>query len=130
MIVSNDQRLLEEAYISAVKRAVETPNDDVEVVKVGPEKIEMGSEHEEHGFGDEMEGEEEESCGCEDESEEIAMAKTNLFSIFKSAKELHDCIASGYHLEPWMLQKIAVCADNICSVHRTAEYKAAEREQM
>ena len=53
------------------------------------------------------------------------MAKTNLFTFFTDAKLLHDLICSGEELEPWMLQKIAVASESVCSVTKVVRYMAA-----
>jgi hypothetical protein len=56
------------------------------------------------------------------------MAAANLFSIFNDAKMLHDVLKSGGHLETWMLQKIAVVADNLSGVAKVAKYDIAKGE--
>jgi hypothetical protein len=132
---SNDQKLLEEAYISALQKSVNVPSDSASEhqpdahlePEVGTEPVVMSITAEEPH---------DEVCGCDDhhdevdhmeeEHEESSMAKTNLYSIFKNAKMIHEYIESGVHLETWMLQKIAVVADNLNSVAKVAEYHAAK----
>ena len=65
-------------------------------------------------------------CGCSEESEENYMAMANLFSLFSNAKKLHHFVMSGVEMEPWMQQKIAVCADNLEAVFRSLNYDAAK----
>jgi hypothetical protein len=130
---SNDQKLLEEAYISALQKSVNVPSDPASEQpltahlepEVGAEPVVMSITAEEPV----------EDCGCEahdevdhmeEEHEESSMAKTNLYSIFKNAKMIHEYIESGVHIETWMLQKIAVVADNLNSVAKVAEYHATK----
>jgi len=61
----------------------------------------------------------------EDEAEEDNMAKANLFALYSDAKEIHNIIQGGFHPEAWMLQKIAVCADNLASVLKAVRYDSA-----
>lgn len=128
---SNDQKLLEEAYISALQKSINVPADDITVNQPDtPAAVEVHSEPEVGFTIEEPAGE----CGCEDghlqeeEHEESSMAAANLFSIFTDAKLLHDILKSGGHLETWMLQKIAVVADNLSSVAKVAKYDIAKGE--
>lgn len=129
---SSDQKLLEEAYISALQKSINVPTD----ISVNqPDTAGEIAMHSEPVAAVVSVEEPTEDCGCdnhneadhmEEEHEESSMAKTNLFSIFKNAKMIHEYIESGVHLETWMLQKIAVVADNLNSVAKVAEYHAAK----
>ncbi len=63
----------------------------------------------------------------EDEEEELWMARSNLFSLYSNAKKIHNLVQMGLDLEPWMQQKIAVAADNLEGVMKSAAYEAAEK---
>jgi hypothetical protein len=54
------------------------------------------------------------------------MVLANLFSLFSNSKKLHKFTMSGMDLDPWMQQKIAVCADNLEAVMRSAHYDAVK----
>lgn len=126
-----DISFLNEAYISATQKAVNVlpsmpqPDVDQEVLPVvltptnepnypeGEEEIEPGS------------------CGCgesSEESEEDHMSKANLFSIFSNAKKIHQHCLEGVSLDPWMQQKLAVCADSLESIFRSVNYEASSKE--
>lgn len=128
---SNDQKMLEEAYISALQKGVNVPADssaehqpDSHLAPEAPEApvvMSITAEPAEDAVED---------CGCdhynEEEKEETSMAAANLFSIFTDAKMLHEVIQGGGHLDTWMLQKIAVVADNLASVAKVAKYDVAK----
>ena len=128
--MKKDEVALFEAYISATQKGINVPGDNISVNTPDTEgEIELRTEPVTAVVSVE---EPDEECSCndhdhsEEEHEESSMAKTNLFSIFKNAKMIHDYIESGVHLETWMLQKIAVVADNLNSVAKVAEYHAAK----
>jgi len=133
---SNDQKLLEEAYISALQKSVNVPSDPASEQPLGAHlESEVGVEPVVMSITAE---EPVEDCGCEahdevdhmeEEHEESSMAKTNLFSIYKDAKMIHEIVEGGVELETWMLQKIAVVADKLSSVARSAEYHAAKGQE-
>jgi hypothetical protein len=113
---SQDQTLLEQAYLSTQQKMLSIPGDgvsepspettpDVSPVTptVSPVAVQM-------------------SMNTEEEKEELSMVKANLFSIFNDAKALHTMIQSGLDAEPWMQQKLAVCADSMSSVLKSANY--------
>lgn len=58
-----------------------------------------------------------------EDREEESMAKTNLYAICKHAKELLDMVEHGASLDPWQLEKLAIVADNIASVHQYEDYQ-------
>jgi hypothetical protein len=131
-MITRDDVLLAEAYISAYKKTPELPFEDV--TDTAPDTDGAVEMHSEPGavvlsLGT---GEEEPECGCsgespeEHEEEEISMAKTNLFSIFRHAQMLHDMLESGVEVDTWMFQKIAVVADKLADVARVVEYHAAK----
>jgi hypothetical protein len=121
-MVFKDSTLLQEAYISAIQKSVNVPSNGIRpavdmvpsVTTPVPGEV---STQPEDGCG----------CGCSSEdSEENYMAMSNLFSIFSNAKKLHAFLMSGVEMDEWMVQKIAVCADNLESVMRSANYDAAK----
>jgi len=119
-MVFKDSTLLQEAYISAVQKAVNVPSSSPQAdTELNPEPMAISI------VGT---SEPEQECGCEDseESEENHMAMTNLFSLFSNAKKLHGYAMEGIKLDPWMQQKIAVCADNLEAVSRSINYDAAK----
>jgi hypothetical protein len=122
-MVFKDSTLLQEAYISAVQKTVNVPSSapqlDAEVdSQTEPVTLSIGNEPELK-----------QDCGCggaEEESEENYMVMANLFSLFSNAKKLHSYVMNGINVEPWMQQKIAVCADNLEAVTRSINYDAAK----
>ena len=71
-----------------------------------------------------------------DDSEEKAepngagMAKTDLFHLANTSKELHDMLDDDYPLDDWMEAKITKAADYIRSVHQYVSYdKTGEGEE-
>lgn len=115
---SQDQTLLEQAYLSTKQKMVSIPGDGVvepssditatdetipATAPVTPAVVQM-------------------NVDTEEEKEELSMVKANLFSIFNDAKALHMMIEGGFDVEPWMQQKIAVCADGMSSVLKSANY--------
>ena len=121
-MVFKDRTLLEEAYISASQKSINLPSNLInpapEIIAVtnSPE-TEVEEPHQDSGCG----------CGGEsEEQEENYMDMANLFSLFSNAKKIHHLLEDGLSLDPWMQQKIAVCADNLESVIRTARYTAAK----
>jgi hypothetical protein len=127
-MITRDDVLLAEAYISAYKKNVDVPEENV--TDSAPDTdgaVEMHAEPVVVSLGGEEAG-----CSCQDhetveehENEETRMAKTNLFTLFTDAKMLHDLICAGEDLEPWMLQKIAVASEGVCSVTKVVRYMAA-----
>jgi hypothetical protein len=121
---------LEEAYISATQKAVNVlpsmpqPDVDQEVLPV------ILTPTNEPNYPEDEEEEVSGSCGCEgslEESEEDSMSKVNLFSIFSNAKKIHQHCLDGISLDPWMHQKLAVCADSLESIFRSVNYEASSR---
>ena len=124
-MITRDDVLLAEAYISAYKKNVDVPGENV--TDTAPDTTGAVEMHAEPGavvlsLGT---GEDHESFE-EHEGEESRMAKTNLFTLFTDAKLLHELICAGEELEPWMLQKIAVASESVCSVTKVVRYKAAK----
>ena len=123
-MITRDDVLLAEAYISAYKKNVDVPGENV--TDTAPDTTGAVEMHAEPGavvlsLGT---GEDHESFE-EHEGEESRMAKTNLFTLFTDAKLLHELICAGEELEPWMLQKIAVASESVCSVTKVVRYMAA-----
>jgi hypothetical protein len=101
---SKDQILLENAYSSILSK----------------ENVEIANE---------IKPESPFSCDHLAEKEEDAMAKSNLYSICKSAKSLLDSLEAGARLEPWQIEKIAVVNDNIKDVAQVEEYEAGGKSE-
>ncbi len=101
---SKDQILLENAYSSILSK----------------ENVEIANE---------VKPEAPFSCDHLAEKEEDAMAKSNLYSICKSAKSLLDSLEAGARLEPWQVEKIAVVNDNIKDVAQVEEYEAGGKSE-
>ena len=135
-MTTKDITLLGEAYISASQKAINVlpgirQPDDQEVLPV------VLTPTNEPNYPEEKEEEEitfnpNSECGCdntfsEKEKEEDYMSKANLFSIFSTAKKLHQFCEDGISLDPWMQQKIAVCADSLESVYRSTNYESASK---
>ena len=126
-----DISLLEEAYISATQKAINVlpsmpqPDVDQEVLPV------VLTPTNEPNYPEEDESYVSSGCGCggsSDENEEDYMSKANLFSIFSNAKKIHQHCLEGVSLDPWMQQKLAVCADSLESIFRSVNYEASSHE--
>jgi hypothetical protein len=120
-MVFKDRTLLEEAYISASQKSINLPSNLINpapeitpVTATSDNPIPMPTPS--SGCG----------CGESEEQEESYMDMANLFSLFSNAKKIHHFLESGMTLEPWMQQKIAVCADNLEAVMRSTRYDAAK----
>jgi hypothetical protein len=135
-MISKDAELISEAYLSALQKQktvasepamedvaevnpevtdrenVEEPVTMTMSVPAGPEAMPQGPSIEPN---------------VEDENEELWMARSNLFSLYSNAKKIHNLVQMGLDLEPWMQQKIAVAADNLEGVMKSAAYEAAEK---
>ena len=129
-MITRDDVLLAEAYISALKKNHDIPENITDDVPDTDEAVEM---HTEPGAVVLSLASDEKECSCHDhetmeehDDEESRMAKTNLFTLFNDAKMLHDLICAGEELEPWMLQKIAVASESVCSVTKVVRYMAAK----
>jgi hypothetical protein len=123
-MVFKDATLLQEAYISATQKTVNVPSTVTQQdAEVAPEPVMISITGEPNTMEEPSTG-----CGCggSEEGEENYMAMANLFSLFSNAKKLHHYLMSGVGMEPWMQQKIAVCADNLEAVARSVNYDAAK----
>lgn len=120
------ESLFEQTFISAHQRQPSVPSDEVDAVQPDDNSISVvelpsakTSVSEPHVN---VPG------NMEEEGEENSMAKSNLFAIYSDAKELHNILQmAGLNPETWMLQKIAVCADNLSSVLKAARYDVAQQ---
>jgi hypothetical protein len=125
---SKDEQLLAEAYISAVQKSINVPadsaafagNNDRSMEPIAPVTVVTTNE---------PSSDVQDTCHTveHEESEEAWMVRSNLFSLFTNAKKLHNLSQHGMDLEPWMQQKVAVCADQLESVMKAANYEAAEK---
>jgi len=133
-MISKDADLISEAYLSALQkqRTVGTEPAMEDVAEVNPEVTDR--ENVEMAIavpaGPEAAVEQPHVSiepNVEDEEEELWMARSNLFSLYSNAKKIHNLVQMGLDLEPWMQQKIAVAADNLEGVMKSAAYEAAEK---
>jgi len=127
---SKDQVLLEEAYISALRKQAATPDDELKG-SITPEIFDLPITPSVTVTPDVTPALAQPTNApgnLEDEAEENSMTSANLYSIFTDAKKLHGYMQNGYHLEAWMQQKIAICCDNISAVVRSAEYEVAKND--
>lgn len=142
-MISKDADLIAEAYLSALQKSPNYAPDPAmrSVAEVNPEltdrenvdspvamTVSVPAGPEAMGAMDQGSG-----CGCagsdqaHEESEEHWMVRSNLFSLYSSAKKIHNLAQMGIDLEPWAQQKIAVCADNLEAVMKYVAYEAAEK---
>jgi hypothetical protein len=140
--MNRDFQLLEEAYLSITKKAASVPSDR-EAVTTEPNNVVSAGPADEPAPGVDMdmidsevsdiEPEDKDTTGIpvsieggmedprlseEDENEEDSMSIDNLHSIRESIMKIAAHCASGYHLEPWQQQKLAVAMDNLAEVAR------------
>ena len=140
---TKDELLIAEAYLSALQKIKNVPTDPAteDIARVNPDvtdrenvekpvamTVAVPAGPEAMGAMDQGSG-----CGCgssdmaHEESEEQWMVRSNLFSLYSSAKKIHNLAQMGLDLEPWAQQKIAVCADNLEAVMKYVAYEAAEK---
>jgi hypothetical protein len=125
-MLNKDLAMLQEAYISTHKRNLDPMEDVTDNAPDTHGAVEMHAEPATVVLSLAGDNEEEEHESFEEHrDEESRMAKTNLFTLFTDAKLLHELICRGEELEPWMLQKIAVASEGICSVTKVVRYLAA-----
>jgi hypothetical protein len=125
------EALFEETFLSARQQQQSVPPDEVDAVQPdsspdvsvvavpGPTMADASDVPSSIGSPENVPG------NLEDEAEEDNMAKANLFALYSDAKEVHNLIQGGFHPEAWMIQKIAVCADNLAAVLKAARYESA-----
>jgi len=67
---------------------------------------------------------EDEECYHNDNHSEknVDMAKSEVFKIIKSANELLNLLETSTKMEPWMLSKLVLACDYLCSVKSVVEY--------
>jgi len=135
-MISKDVDLIGEAYLSALQKQKEVVKDSAmeDVARINPEVTDQENTQTPVTMtmavpaGPEaMPQEPSIQPNTEDENEELWMAKSNLFSLYSNAKKIHNLVQMGLDLEPWMQQKIAVAADNLEGVMKSAAYEAAEK---
>lgn len=71
-------------------------------------------------------------CSCssvEDEDSNLQMAKSELYSILKSADALMSRLQTATTLEPWQLSKLVKANDYVNSVANSVEYDEFEKTQ-
>lgn len=133
---SKDADLISEAYLSAIQKINNAPTDPgtLSVAKVNPEVTDIDNAQKPVAMAVAVPaGPEAAPAGpsvqpnVEDQSEELWMARTNLFSLYSDAKKIHNAVQTGIDLEPWMQQKIAICADNLQAVMKSVAYRQAEQ---
>jgi len=134
---SKDAELIGEAYLSALQKqkTVTTEPAMEDVAEVNPEVTDRENVEEPATMTVAVPAGPEAAMSrgpsiepnVEDENEELWMARSNLFSLYCSAKKIHNLVQMGLDLEPWMQQKIAVAADNLEGVMKSAAYEAAEK---
>ena len=121
------ETLFEETFLSAKQPQQSVPPDEVDAVQPDSSPavsvVAVPGPSMTDGAG--LDAPENIPGNLEDEQEENSMAKANLFALYTDAKEIHNLIQSGFHPEAWMLQKIAVCADNLAAVMKAARYESA-----
>jgi len=72
-------------------------------------------------------GSEDEECHDSDHSERnVNMAKSEVFKIIKSANDLLNLLQNTTKMEPWMLSKLVLASDYLCSVKGVVEYEDFE----
>lgn len=138
----NENKLLEEAYLSISKKRVDVPSDG-ESVTTDPNEVVSAGPMDEPAPGvdmdmidsevEDVEPEDKDTTGIpvemgmmggdprmseDDENEEDEMAITNLHSIRESIMKIAAYVATGGHLEPWQQQKLAIAMDNLAEVAR------------
>ena len=137
-MISKDVELISEAYLSAIQKSPNYPADPAtaSIARVNPDMTDRSNVERSNAVvvavpgGPEAmssQGQEVIAGSEHEESEEDWMTRSNLFSLYSSAKKIHNLVQEGIDLEPWAQQKIAVCADNLEAVMKYVAYEAAEK---
>jgi hypothetical protein len=132
-MISKDSLLISEAYLSALQRQKDVTTEPAmeDIAEVNPEMTDRENVEMTVAVpaGPEATMPQGPSIdpNVEDEEEELWMARSNLFSLYSNAKKIHNLVQMGLDLEPWMQTKIAVAADNLEGVMKSAAYEAAEK---
>jgi hypothetical protein len=142
-MLNKDSILLEEAYLSVTKKSTSVPSDQ-ETVTTNPNEVVSAGPVNEPAPGVDMDminsevadvqPEDKDTTGMpvsmgdgemedprlseEDENEEDGMSIENLNSIRESIMKIASHCGTGYHLEPWQQQKLAIAMDNLAEVAR------------
>lgn len=137
-MLNKDSILLQEAYLSITKKSASVPSDQ-EPVTTDPNAVVSAGPVDEPAPGTDMdminsevmdvEPEDKDTTGIpvsmgdprlseEDENEEDDMSIDNLNSIRESIMKIASHCGSGYHLEPWQQQKLAIAMDNLAEIAR------------
>ena len=143
-----DTSLLQEAYLSVLKKRTEMPpqgeriTGDERTVDTSPVKeVAPGVDLDKHYSDEEISSEESDTTGSpisiefsgdegtkmdgdarfsvNDEDEEDDMTVDNIHSIKESLMKIAMAVAAGVHLEPWQQFKVAIVMDNLASVARS-----------
>jgi hypothetical protein len=136
-MISKDVELIGEAYLSALQKQKTVTNEPAmeDIAEVNPEVTDRENVEEPVTMTMAVPAGPEAAMShgpsvqpnVEDENEELWMARSNLFSLYSNAKKIHNLVQMGLDLEPWMQQKLAVAADNLEGVMKSAAYEAAEK---
>jgi hypothetical protein len=142
-MLNKDSILLQEAYLSITKKSASLPSDR-EAVTTNPNEVVSAGPMDEPAPGTDMdmidsevmdvEPEDKDTTGIpvslddsgmedprmseEDENEEDSMSIENLNSIRESIMKIASHCGTGYHLEPWQQQKLAIAMDNLAEIAR------------
>jgi hypothetical protein len=57
------------------------------------------------------------------------MVKTDLYNIFKSSMSLYNLVNCDCEFEPWMIQKISLCSENMSSIQKVMDYRAVSEDK-
>ena len=141
-MLNKDSHLLEEAYLSISKKTPGAQADDQSVSTDPNPTVSVGSMDEPAPGVDmnmvdsevqDVSPEDKDTTGVPvsmsssaedprlevgDENEEDSMTIDNLNSIRESIMKIASCCATGFHLEPWAQQKLAIAMDNLAEVAR------------
>jgi hypothetical protein len=132
-MISKDADLIAEAYLSALQKIKNVPTDAAmeDIAEVNPEVTDRENVDEPVTVSVVAPAGPEAGPALDpnfaDESDELWMVRSNLFSLFTNAKKIHNLAQMDLDLEPWMQEKIAVAADGLESVMKSAAYEAAEK---
>jgi len=67
-----------------------------------------------------------EYCDGDHSERNVDMAKSEVFKIIKSANDLLNLLQDTTKMEPWMLSKLVLASDYLCSVKGVVEYEDFE----
>ena len=131
-MISRDVDFIAEAYLSALQKYKNYPNDPAmnSIARVNPEvtdreNAEAAEQPEQSVVA--VQAHVTQVPAQSEESDENQMTLSNLFSLFTNAKKIHNASVMGLNLEPQAQLKIAVACQGLEDVMKSVAYECASK---